>query len=72
MKGYLKLLKGEKYILPLLLITIIVGIAGVYNLGWNIKAGDDPLIFIIIGWVVSIIPTPVLLLRSYLIYKKTK
>lgn len=72
MKEYLKVLKGEKYILPLLLIAIIVGTVGVYNLGWKIESGDDPLIFVILGWIVSILPTPLILLRSYLIYKKTK
>lgn len=70
LKTYFKQMVMDPGLILSMVIALVVGIAGVYNLGWKIDYTDHPLIFIIIGWIVSIVPFPALLYLNYLNTKK--
>lgn len=72
MKRYLKILFSSWLYYVSLPIVITVGSVGIYNLGWVIDYSEHPIIFIILGWLASIYPTPALLYLVYLQYKREK
>jgi hypothetical protein len=69
---YFSVMLRTPMMLPSIVIATVVGSVGVYNLGWVIDPSDHPLFFVIMGWIVSIAPTPALLYLNYLTHKRVK